>query len=133
MALNRLFAGSPENNRELPVPVGTVSGTAVKVENYVGVTLTDRGDASRTEAQGNGRTVTYPSGGIGNADDSATVAQDGVFILPVTGVTAATKRGTPVYITTAGSLSLTEGTNTRFGLVYGINNTAAATAVDVGA
>lgn len=131
MALNRLFEGTPQKNRELPVDPGTVSGTPVEVEGYVGVTLTDRGDADRTEAQGNGRTVTYPSGGIGNADDSATVAQDGVYILPVTGVTGSTERGTPVYID-GGDLSTTDS-GTPFGLVYGQNNTAEATAVDVGA
>lgn len=128
MALNMLFPYTQIKTREVPVPEGTVSGDPVKVGEYVGVALTDRGDADRTFSTGQG-TVTRPSGGIGNAEDSTVIATDGVAIFPVAGVDGDTEKGTPVFITD-GELSLT-GTD-AFGVVYGINNTAQATAVDIG-
>lgn len=119
MALNMLYKYSENKTRELTVPSGVVSGEPVQVGNIVGFALTTRGDAA--------------TGGIGNREDGATVATDGTFIYPVTGVTGATTQGTPVYITTGRTLTLTVGTNVLFGVVDGVNNTAASTAVKVGA
>jgi predicted RecA/RadA family phage recombinase len=134
MAMNFLYPPTQHLCRELPVPQGTVSGDPVHVGDYVGVALTDRGDATRNFDTGNGILVGRASGGIGNADDKASVAVDGVAILPVVGVTSATVAGTPVYITAGYLLTLTGTGNTDFGCVYGKTsaNTALACAVEIG-
>lgn len=131
MALDMLFAGSGYN-REYPVPVGTKSGTPLIAGGKPAITLTARGDSMETVSAAPG-TLTRPNGGIGNAKDSATVAFDGVYILPVTGVTASSAKGTAVYITSAGVLTLTATDNTKYGVLYDSNPTAAAAAVDLGA
>ena len=59
--------------------------------------------------------ITYKNGGVGNLAGAASFAFDGAFDLPVTGAGTSTKKGVKVYITTAGALTLTEGTNTLFG------------------
>lgn len=124
MALNMLIASTPSLHREYPVPAGTREGTPVIVGGKPAVTLTARGDVVV-----GGREI----GGIGNKADSATVAFDGVFIFPVTGVTAATAKGTAVYRTAAGALTLTATDNTKYGVVYDGKPSAAATAVEIGA
>ena len=119
MALNMLYKYSENKTRELTVPSGVLSGQPVQVGNIVGFALTTRGDAA--------------TGGIGNRDTGATVATDGTFIYAVTGVVGGTTQGTPVYITSGRTLTRTASGNTIFGVVDGVNNTAASTAVKVGA
>lgn len=91
MATNEHFRDA--DNLSLPVPDGTVSGDPVAVGALVGVALTDAGDG-------------------GNPEGSATVRRKGAFRLPVTG---SLDIGEPVYITSAGALTATEGENTLFG------------------
>lgn len=123
MALNTLYKST--ETRELTVPSGAVAGEPVNVGGLVGVLLTSRGN---TVVDGEAR------GGIGNRTDAATVALNGTFIMPVTGVTSSTLQGTPVYITSARALTLTVGTNVLFGVVdgYPAKQTASACAVKIG-
>lgn len=123
MALNTLYKST--ETRELTVPSGAVAGEPVNVGGLVGVLLTSRGN---TVVNGEDR------GGIGNRDNAATVALNGTFIMPVTGVTSSTLQGAPVYITTARALTLTVGTNVLFGVVDGYpgKQTASACAVKIG-
>lgn len=116
--------------REWPVASGTLAGVVVlhPVSAQVGVTLTARGDATESITLPNGITIAaYPVGGIGNKPGSATVAVDGSWLLPVTGVTpgdtnAATGGGTPsgteVYRnSTTGALSLTASGGSSIGRI----------------
>jgi hypothetical protein len=100
-------------------PVGTevAPGTAVlSSTDQPGVTITGSGDYVKTETIG-AVEVTFPAGGVGLADEDATVAIDGAFRFPVVGASSSTAVNTPVYITSAGALTLTEGSNTLFGKV----------------
>ena len=120
MATNRVFAGNDGNNREKAVPAGTQPGTPLIIEGRSAVTLTARGDATVTQTEGlpSGLTsLTYGNGGVGNLPGSASVAFDGTFEFAVAGATTSTASGVDVYITSAGGLTLTEGTNTLFGTV----------------
>lgn len=139
MALNMLYKYSSTKTQTWPVPSGTVAGQpVVSITNEPGVALTSRGDARLTVGSSTGTQITEPGGGVGNITTEATVARDGTFILPVTGVTGATPKNTQVYaVVSAGavtSLTLTVGSNPLFGKVVSAlgQATAAATAVEVG-
>lgn len=81
-----------------------------------GVTITGSGDYTATETYGP-YDITYPAGGVGLADEDATVAVDGAFRFPVTGASSATAVNTPVYFNGT-SLTLTQGeTGVLFGKV----------------
>lgn len=93
----------------LPVPEGTVSGDPVILDadsGLVGVAETDRGGDVGTEI-----TATTPYQG-GNVNGYASVGLKGAYRLDVTG---ALEPLDAVYITTAGALTATAGTNVRFG------------------
>lgn len=119
MARNRIYAENEKNNRSRPVPTGTKAGAPLLVETRPAVALTNRGDVPAESIAINGGTpYVIMGGGVGNAPDAASVAFDGTFLFPVTGATAGTTAdGTAVYITTANALTLTEGTNTLYGVV----------------
>lgn len=114
MALNKVFQTDQKDHRVRVVPSGTKSGDALIIGDRPAVALTDRGDETRTETRG-GVTVTFPSGGVGLADDEASVTFSGSFEFPVTGALTSTGNDVAVYITSAGALTLTVGTNTLFG------------------
>lgn len=60
--------------------------------------------------------MTRPVGGVGNLDDSATVAFDGTWeFTGITGVTASTGQDVAIYITSGGALTTTATSNTLFG------------------
>lgn len=101
MAKNNQFKGAGDKltTRSLPVPADTESGDPVKVGSLVGVALTDR--------------ATADNWGGGNPEGFATVALDGAWDLTVTGALASA--GTPVYITSGGTLTATATSNTLFG------------------
>lgn len=115
--------------REWPVAAGTQAGTVVlhPLSNQVGVTLTARGDSTTAINIPGVTGGTVPNGGAGNKANSATVAVDGSWLLAVATVvngdtnpetgSAGTPAGTQVYRTTAGALTLTEGTNTPVGVI----------------
>lgn len=115
--------------REWPVAAGTQAGTVVihPLSDQVGVTLTARGDSTTALNMPGVTGGTIPNGGAGNKANSATVAVDGSWLLAVATVvngdtnpetgSAGTPAGTQVYRTTAGALTLTEGTNTPVGVI----------------
>lgn len=116
MATNKVFAETESKNRERQVPAGTQPGTPLIINARPAVTLTARGDATKTSALPGGHSITFNNGGVGNLPDSASVAFDGTWLFEgVAGVTATTGQDVPVYITTAGGLTLTVGTNTLYG------------------
>lgn len=88
MAMNQRY--SHFDHIKLPVPEGTVSGDPVRVGAIAGVAKVDR-----------------------RADGTATVWLDGSHDFTVTGALTA---GQVVYITTAGALTATAGTNYPFGV-----------------
>lgn len=132
MATNMFKKYTEGKTREWAVPAGTASGDAVihATSGQVGVALTSRGDATSPAGIPGVTGGTIPTGGAGNKPNAATVAVDGTWIFAVTGsangdTTVATgggtKSGTKVYAVVAAgkvtSLTLTEGSNTLFGLI----------------
>lgn len=118
MAVNKIFAENTEDNRERPVPTGTQPGTPLVIEGRSAVTITARGDATVTQTEGLAgslTSITYRNGGVSNLDDSASVAFNGTWEFAVAGATTSTANGVAVYLTSAGALTLTEGTNTLYG------------------
>lgn len=117
MALNRIFKENERNNRARVVPEGTVSGDPVLVNDRPAVALTDRGDATKSFSMGGLTVGGFRSGGVGLADDEASLAFDGTFEFEVTGATTATAQDAVVYITSGGELTMTASGNTRYGTV----------------
>lgn len=124
MALNMIYDYERSQERDLadavaPAAPSTIQpGVPVLFPEGAAVSLTASGDATVTQTTGlpTGITsITFENGGVGNLDGAASFAFDGAFDLPVTGAGTTTKKGVKVYITTAGGLTLTEGTNTLFG------------------
>lgn len=128
MATNMYKKYTESKCREWPVPAGTQAGTVVihPLSEQVGVTLTARGD-STTAANIPGVTGgTVPNGGAGNKANSATVAVDGSWLLPVATVvngdtnpetgTAGTPAGTPVFLVDADGTYALAG-DTQIGVV----------------
>lgn len=135
MSNNMIFSDIPSTRRVVPVPVGTRPGTAgVDLSDTPYVTITGRGDSTWTEQKAFGVSVTKTGGGVGLPADSATVAVTGTFRFPVTGASATTPNTTLVYITSAGALTLTAGSNKKFGKVdfFLGERSATETAVKIG-
>lgn len=116
--------------REWPVAAGTQAGTVVlhPISNQVGVTLTARGDSTVAAGIPGVTGGTVPNGGVGNKANSATVAVDGSWLLPVATVvngdsnpesgTAGTPAGTAVYRTTAsGAYTLASAGGVQIGVI----------------
>lgn len=115
MAKNMVYRYSGEKTRERVVPAGTLAGAPLLINSRPAVALTSRGNATATSTQGS-FSVTRPVGGVGNLDDSATVAFDGTWeFTGITGVTASTGQDVAVYITSGGALTTTATSNTLFG------------------
>lgn len=118
MALNLIYLGSPEKNREREVGENVQPGTPLIVGGESVVTLTASGGtpAASVNLPG-GYTVSGGPGigGVGNREDWATVAYDGTYEFDVTGATTSTANDVAVYLTSAGALTLTAGTNTLYG------------------
>lgn len=124
MALNLVYRGDPRKNRERVVPSGTVSGDPLLLDDGPAVALTSRADATTSFTTPQGYTLSgVPSGGVGNATDSATVAFDGTYEFSgvvstgTTPVPTSTAQSTAVYITSAGALTLVDTNNDLFGHV----------------
>lgn len=139
MALNRIRPGDERNNRARVVPEGTVSGDFLVVGGRPAAALTSRGDATKSETMtGLGITVSgIKSGGVGLEPDQASLAFDGTYAWPVTGVTATTANDVAVYITGGATptLTLTAGSNTLFGYTdypEGYNKVAGEAPVRIG-
>lgn len=105
MALNEVFKEG--NHLSLPVPNNTVSGTPLRIGVLNAVAETDEGGLT---AVVNG--ITQNTGGIGNADNFASVSLVGAWDLTVTGALTV---GQAVFITGAGALTATSTGNFLFG------------------
>lgn len=139
MATNQVYQYTKGETREWPVPSGTLPGAAVlSASNQPGVCLTGRGDNTVTKTRADGTVITRPNGAPGQRSDSATVATDGSWAFPVTGATGATAKNTLVYaVVSSGavtSLTLTAGSNVKFGVVdsYPGKASASDTVVKIG-
>lgn len=132
--LTEVYAYTQSKTRERPVPSGTAKGTAIASGSEVFVTITPRGDATKTATLGGVYSITYPNGAVGQRTDSATVAFDGSWAGPVVGATSETVAGTPVYIDSTGALTLTATDNTAFGVTdnYPGKASASLTTVKIG-
>lgn len=133
MATNVFRAYTRAKTEQWEVPESTRANDVViqKVDGRPGVALTSPPGATSTDTLPNGDTWTHSVAGVGNRPGSAQVATDGDFILTVAGVSAGqttgtgttgTPAGTAVYATVDSNgvvtgLSLTEGSNTKIGVI----------------
>lgn len=115
MALKMIYRYDGKKARPRPVPAGTQADTPLLIGGRPAVTLTARGDSVITKTLPGGRTLTEPNGGAGLEPNEASVVFDGTWEFPVAGATTSTGNEVAVYLTSAGALTLTEGTNTAFG------------------
>lgn len=117
MALNQIFAPTTGKCKAREVDAGVTAGTPLLSGDLPAVALTDRGDATRTQAVAgsNVTSITYKTGGASLADDEASLAFDGTFEFAVTGATADTEDDVEVFITAAGALTTTGTGNTHYG------------------
>lgn len=106
MALNEQFKEG--NHISLPVPNGTLSGSPLRIGILNAVAETDEGGQTVVV---NG--ITQITGGIGNADNFASVSLTGTWNLPVAGAVAAV--GQAIYIKSDNTLTATATGNFLFG------------------
>lgn len=140
MALNVIFSDVESERRTAVVGTNVAPGTALIVGGRPVVTITGSGDYAGTLTSTGDATLNTllgigsHRGGVGLLDNEATVSPTGTYAFPVTGASAATARGTTVYRTTGGALTLTEGTNVKFGIVEFFRGELSATdtAVTIG-
>lgn len=140
MALNVIYSDIESEHRPMLVGNDVAPGTPLIIGGRPVVTITGSGDYT------NGLTTTgntvidqmlevgEGNGGTSLAADQATVSPTGTYAFDVTGATDATTPGTVVYLTGAGALTLTEGSNTKFGIVefFRGETSATDTAVTIG-
>lgn len=141
MALNVILSDIESERRVITVPTQTAPGTPLIAGGRPMVTLTGSGDYT------NGLTTTGNAvidelldigvgrGGIGLQPLQATATPTGTYGFDVVGATDATAtNGKTVYITSAGALTLTAGSNTKFGVVefFRGERSATDTAVTIG-
>lgn len=122
MATNLVYKNDNKQNR-----VETLSATygpgvpVISLSGAPAVTVTGSGDYTKSETIPGGGTISgIPAGGAGLTGKQVTLAFSGTWEFPassITGVTAASAQGTKIFITSAGQLTGTEGTNVRFGSV----------------
>jgi hypothetical protein len=123
MALNVIYSDIESERRPVKVGNNVAPGKPLVVGGRPAVTITGSGDyAGGLTSTGNASLDTMLGigshrGGVGLLDDHATVTFTGTYGFDVTGATAATNGGTTVYITNGGVLTLTAGSNTKFGVV----------------
>lgn len=129
MALNKIFASTQELHRDRALSLITSPSTApssiqpgvpVIIGARPAVSLTASGNATKVQSTGlpaDITSVTFKNGGVGNSEDPATAsfAFDGTFEFAVTGALTSTGSEVAVYITSAGALTLTQGSNVLFG------------------
>jgi hypothetical protein len=130
---NTVYQAPSTDHFQVKVGANVKAGTAVKVNEIVGVTSTATPDVTTPGVWGQ----PVNAGGKGNLPQNAVVALSGAYLFPVTGVTAATEDGTRVYIR-SGELTVVAPSSQSpadpFGVVLGNanGNTAAKTLVKVG-
>lgn len=122
MALNKIYAGNPELNRDRPLaditapstpPTSIQPGVSVLLQGRPAMSITASGNATKTQTTGlptDITSVTFKNGGVGNASGNATFVFDGTYEFAVTGAATSTKSDVEVFITLAtGALTLTDG------------------------
>lgn len=121
MATNMIYNDIETERRTAVVGNDVAPGTPLIVGGRPAVTVTGSGDydGNAVSIVANGVTTILAGGrgGVGLLDDEATVTFTGTYAFPVTGASVATARGTVVYRTSGGVLTLTATSNTKFGVV----------------
>lgn len=117
MALNEVFKEA--NHLSLPVPDGTLSGKPLRIGILNAVAETDEGGQTVVV---NG--ITQSTGGVGNADNFASLSFVGGWNLPVTGAVATV--GQAIYIKTDNTLTATATGNFLFGAALRTKGTGTA-------
>lgn len=117
MALNEVFKEG--NHISLPVPDGTLSGKPLRIGILNAVAETDEGGQSVVV---NG--ITQQTGGVGNADNFASLSLVGAWNLPVTGAVASV--GQAIYIKSDNTLTATATGNFLFGAALRTKGTGTA-------
>ena len=127
MAFDWVYEDLRGERRPAIVGPGLAPVTPVQVLGRPGVTVTGSGNYKGQEG-----TITKPAvdglgafsttfgnsrGGESLQDTEATVAFTGTIAGPVAGATSSTAQGTLVYLTSSKTLTLTAGSNTKFGVV----------------
>ncbi len=119
--LNVLYSDIESERRPFTVGSDVGPGTPLIAGTRPAVTITGSGDYDGnavTLTSGTGTLVVAGGrGGVSLGDEEATITFTGSYFFPVVGATAALKGGETVYITSAGALTLTEATNTKYGEV----------------
>lgn len=126
MAISKVFNGTPGKNRarpltEVTVPTSTPTtiqpGVPVVISGAPAVSLTASGNGTKTTSNPvpGVTSITVDNGGASLDAGWATFAFDGTYNFAVVGATTSTASGVKVYITNAGGLTTTEGTNTFYG------------------
>lgn len=116
MALNKIYQDTEHKRRVIPVAAGTQAGTPLVWAGQSWVTLTAEKSATGSKTLSDGITITWPKGAVGYKALEAGGAQDGTWEFAVTGATTSTASGVAVYITSGGELTLTEASNTFYGV-----------------
>lgn len=144
MALNVILSDIESERRSITVPTGTAPGTPVIFGGRPMVTITGSGDYTNgLTSTGNDvidqmLEVGEPNGGVGLQPLEATASPTGTYAFDVTGASVATAKDTPVYLITTGAnegdLTLTAGSNAKFGIVefFRGETSATDTAVTIG-
>lgn len=119
MALNLVYRNTDSQNRVEDLGKTLAPGApAVSKAGLPVVAVTGSADYVVSEViPGLGTLSGIPRGGVGLRGQEVTLAFDGTWEFEVTGATAASAQGTKVYITTAGDLTTTAGSNTAYGYV----------------
>ena len=140
MARNVIFSEVESERRATTVGNDVAPGTPLIVGGRPVVTITGSGDYTNGLTS-TGNTVIdemldvgVGQGGIGLAADQATVSPTGTYAFDVAGADEDTVPGTAVYLASDGSLTLTVGSNTKFGIVefFRGETSATDTAVTIG-
>lgn len=119
MALNLVYRNTDSQNRVEDLGKTLAPGApAISKAGLPVVAVTGSADYVVSEViPGLGTLSGIPRGGVGLRGQEVTLAFDGTWEFEVTGATATTAQGTEVYITAAGALTLTAGSNTAYGYV----------------
>lgn len=119
MATNLVYRYTGEKTRVWDLGATFAPGLPVKsASNEPGVTITGTGNYVKSYTQGPFTISGIPAGGVGLDATEATVATDGTWdFTGVTGAQTTTPNNTLVYITSGNALTLTAGSNVKYGVV----------------
>lgn len=121
MADNMIYRDIESERRPAVVGNDVAPGTPLIIAGRPVVAITGSGDydGNKITLTANGVTTVLAGGrgGVGLADNEAVVSPTGSYAFPVTGASVSTTRGTVVYRTSGGTLTLTSSGNTKFGIV----------------